>query len=135
LGAQYYTPSGRRKQSSKYIISGAGLNLVMNLILIPRFGAVGATISTLAAEGLISFLYVKNSSGYVSFQKLYHKGIKKFFAGLLMFLVIILVDRLIKQSTISLVVQIITGGLVYFLALLLLRDRGMQVVKQRFIKK
>lgn len=44
LGSQYYTPAGFRGQSAKYIIAGSCTNLVMNLILIPQLGSMGAVI-------------------------------------------------------------------------------------------
>ena len=66
LGSLYYNPSGNRAQSARYLIIGAGANLVLNLALIPRWGAVGAVIASLAAESTITFLYVKNCRGYLT---------------------------------------------------------------------
>ena len=50
LGSQYYTPSGNRKLSAKFIIIGAIVNLTLNLILIPRFWGYGAIVASLIAE-------------------------------------------------------------------------------------
>lgn len=49
IGSQYYTPSGNRAQSSRYLIYGSIINLIMNLILIPRYEAQGAIIASVVA--------------------------------------------------------------------------------------
>ena len=58
LGTLYLTPSGQRSRSNRAIIAGAVCNFLLNLVLIPLFGVYGAVIASLAAELLISVLYV-----------------------------------------------------------------------------
>ena len=70
LGAQYYTPAGLRTQSSKYIITGSIINLVMNLFFIPKFAATGAVIGSIIAEMTITILYYVNCNGYLNFKAL-----------------------------------------------------------------
>ena len=40
LGAQFYTPAGYRKESTKYISVGAFTNLILNMILIPKLWGI-----------------------------------------------------------------------------------------------
>lgn len=49
-GIQILVPMGREKTVLYSIICGAAVNIIMNLILIPRLGASGASISTSVAE-------------------------------------------------------------------------------------
>ena len=58
LSSQYYTPVGKRNKISKFLISGSVINLILNLSLIPSFGAVGATIASLVAETVITTLFI-----------------------------------------------------------------------------
>ena len=53
LGSQYYTPSGNRRLSARFIIIGAIVNFTLNLILIPRFWGYGAIVASLIAETVI----------------------------------------------------------------------------------
>lgn len=64
LGAQYYTPCGKRKESTNYLIIGSVVNLILNLLMIPRFGAEGAAIASVIAETVVPILYVQFSCGY-----------------------------------------------------------------------
>ncbi len=123
LGSQYYTPSGRRAQSSRYLIFGSGVNLILNLGMIPFLGAQGAVIASLAAEGVISVLYVLNSGGYMTALQLLRFAWKKALAGCIMLAAVTGVGMVSPGSElIILVIQCVVGVGVYFLVLLLLRD-------------
>ena len=50
LGIQLLVPIGKEKTVLKSEIAGAAVDLALNLILIPRYGAAGAAAGTLAAE-------------------------------------------------------------------------------------
>lgn len=123
MGAQYYTPIGKRRESTKYIIYGSCFNLLANLLLIPKYGAVGAVVATLFAESIISFLYVKNSCGYMSFKRLIDLMWKKVLAGGVILSVIASIRYYWTGNQILLLfVQIISGAAIYGMLLLLLKD-------------
>lgn len=53
LGIQMLVPLGREKVVLQSEIAGAVVDLILNLILIPRYAAAGAAIGTLAAEAAV----------------------------------------------------------------------------------
>lgn len=122
LGSQYYNPIGKRKQSAKFLIVGSFVNLCLNLVLIPKFGAYGAAIASVIAESVISVLYVKFSEGYGRVRLLIETGAKKLIAGVGMFFVVYSMNRLHINSLILVFLEVIVGAVVYGLLLLFLRD-------------
>ena len=50
MGMQILVPSGREKLTTVSTIWGACVNLIVNLLMIPKFGAMGAVIGTVLAE-------------------------------------------------------------------------------------
>ena len=58
LGTLYLTPCGQRGRSNRAIVTGAVLNFLLNLILIPFLQAYGAVIASVAAETVITLLYL-----------------------------------------------------------------------------
>jgi O-antigen/teichoic acid export membrane protein len=61
-GMQYLIPTGRQNVFTGTVIAGAALNLGLNFALIPRFGAMGAAVATIAAETaitVIQLIYVR----------------------------------------------------------------------------
>lgn len=53
MGIQMLIPLGREKTVLYSEIAGAATDLLLNVLLIPRFASVGATIGTLAAEAVV----------------------------------------------------------------------------------
>ena len=122
LGAQYYTPAGLRTQSSKYIITGSIINLVMNLFFIPKFAATGAVIGSIIAEMTITILYYVNCNGYLNFKALLKCCYKRLCAGIFMLIVVKFVSHCGLIGIYLLLTEIIVGAVVYFLCLGLLKD-------------
>ena len=87
LGSQYYTPSGRRRLSTRLLIIGASTNLLLNLVLIRRMQAVGASIASVVAELVILALYLKFNNGYMTVGMVLKDIRYKLVAGVAMLLV------------------------------------------------
>ena len=123
LGSLYYNPSGNRAQSARYLIVGACVNLILNLLLIPYWDAIGAVIASLAAEGIITVLYIKNCKGYLTFRTLGSVTWKRLLVGAAMCLLVMAAGRLpIENSIVKLAVQILAGAVFYGTALYLAGD-------------
>ncbi len=123
LGALYYNPSGNRAQSARYVIVDAAVDLILNLLLIPRWGAVGAVIATLTAESITTWLYVRNCRGYLTTGDLWECSRKRLLAGALMCLLVMAIGRVSMPGDIlKLAVQVLFGALFYGTALYLMKD-------------
>ena len=122
LGSQYYTPAGKRRQSARFIIIGAILNLCLNLVLIPRFWGYGAIAASLAAETVITVLYIRYCEGYLPVKVLWTEGWRKLAAGAAMLAVIRLIDRVVQMDAAALVLEVAAGFCTYCAVLILLRD-------------
>ena len=123
LGSLYYNPSGNRAQSARYIIAGALINLVMNLLLIPRWAAVGAVIASLIAESVITFLYVRNCRGYLTVKTIVEVTWKRLLAGAAMCAIVMMLGRLpLENGVLKLILQILSGAVFYTTALYLAGD-------------
>lgn len=113
LRTQYLIPNERDKE---YIISvglGAIVNLIMNIIFIPRFQSIGACFGTIAAEFtvmLYQIISVKNKLNIKS----YCKDISVFLIkSLIMFLSIFIIRFIIFDKFIRLIIQVLIGFCIY----------------------
>lgn len=122
LGSQYYNPAGLRNRSAKFIIAGACTNLILNLILIPNFGARGAAVATIIAELTITMLYLKRCDGFYSFRLLLKSAWKKIIAGVGMIIIISLLNLLNIGDLGMLILQVSVGVLVYMTILFMIKD-------------
>lgn len=135
LGSQYYTPAGLRSQSAKYIIIGSVLNLLLNLVFIPVFRSKGAVISSVLAESLITFLYVKNSNGYVDFKQLASYFNPRFIAGFIMYLIVLFIKQYLPNDLLGLLIQVLIGGMTYFTITYLQKDNILQILKAKLSER
>lgn len=136
LGSQYYTPAGKRAQSAKYLIVGSVCNLVLNLIFIPNFGAYGAAIASVLAETIITVLYFRNCDNFMTLRMLIDAGWKKFLAGGIMFVSVLLIGKIpLSNSIASIGLQVVSGVFIYSLMLVALRDKWMCQMVSKFINK
>lgn len=139
LGSMYYSPIGKRALSSKFIICGSVVNLVFNLLLIPKLGSLGAAIGSIIAETVITVLYLQYCEDYVTVRMLVELSWKRIIAGLIMLAEIIAISSLAEPSIWLTSAQIVSGVAVYGLSLLIMRDQYLkEVIKtltQRFKRK
>ncbi|EFC71582.1 oligosaccharide flippase family protein [Prevotella sp. oral taxon 299] len=122
LGTHYFTPAGYRSKSSKYLIYGSCVNLLISLFLIPRFLSYGAVLSSLSAETFITILYVKNCGDFLSLKTLLRVVWKKIIAGFFMYLIMFALSNLGVNSFINVFLLFIGGVISYIVMLCLLRD-------------
>ena len=125
LGSQYYTPSGKRAQSARFIIAGSVVNLILNLILIPRFWGYGAIAASLIAELTITILYITFAGESFHPVVLLRDGWKKLIAAALMFAAVRLIDPYFNSNFIALVCEVCLGGAIYIAVQFILRDTFM----------
>lgn len=104
------------------MIAGSVVNLILNLLMIPHFGAEGAAIASVIAETVVSVLYVRFSCGYGNFSVLLKTGEKKMLAGIFMFCIVFYLNRLQMNSLLVLTIQVAVGCCAYVTILFALRD-------------
>ena len=134
LGSQYYNPAGLRKQSAVYIVIGAVVNFLLNLLLIPRFASAGATFASIIAELTISMLYLYHDNGYLKAAYIGKVIWKKLIAGALMMLVILALNPFGHPGVIKLGIQFVLGAGTYLVALLLFKDDSVDLIKKILAK-
>lgn len=122
FGTQYLLPTNRMKPYTFSVFTGMAVNVILNLVFIPVYGAKGAAIATVIAE--FSVLAVQMIALRREFSPvMYLQCWRNFLSGAVMFVCVAAIGMLINSSTIaSLFVQTASGVVIYFSLLFLLRD-------------
>jgi O-antigen/teichoic acid export membrane protein len=98
--------------------TSATLNVILNLVLIPHIGIVGAAIATLIAYGVLGLLTLLVTRRYLKFDLCILFILKSLLSSAIMTLCI----WLINPGTLTmLIISIFTGVIIYFVMLVLLR--------------
>ncbi|MBQ5841007.1 MAG: flippase [Clostridia bacterium] len=135
LGNLYLTPGGRRALSNRAVIAGACTNLVLNLLLIPSWGAYGAVAASVAAELVISALYLRYSHSFISAWQLLGMAVRYAAYAAVMFVPTYLVGQVLPAQFYTVFVQVAVGAVTYAGLLILFRDPTWQGCKQLLLKK
>lgn len=136
LGSHYYTPAGKRARSAGYLIVGAVINLVLNLLLIPGFSAAGAAVASVLAELVITILYVKMSDGFMDGKLLFKTGGKKLLAGVVMAVVVWGIGKIdFGEPIVAVIIQVFAGVIVYLLLLVGLGDAWVRRMLNELVVK
>lgn len=126
LGIQILVPMDRENDVLKSVSLGAIVNLVINVIFIPKFGASGAAFGTLVAEFFVTSyqFYVLRDflKEIVANVKLYKNIISTLLATIFVLITNALFISNISSLFIVLVVSVIIFGLIYGLVGLLLKE-------------
>ncbi|EKQ56941.1 MULTISPECIES: oligosaccharide flippase family protein [unclassified Clostridium] len=143
IGVQYLIAT---KQENKYTISillAAAINLIMNVLVIGKYGAYGAVISLILAEFIgigIQMILVRKQ---LPIGSMLISTIKYAMAAIIMAVIITPIGGYFKNGFVANVVQVIVGILVYISILFWMKDeiqnevidRCKELVLKRLINK
>ncbi len=121
-GQQYMIPVGMFNQYTASIVSGAVVNFLINMFMIPRYGAYGAVVGSIVAEVTVTAIQ------YYFVQKEISIGFKNrsYFIYLLgsiaMAAVVLLGQRFMPATMIGTLILILCGMAVYALVLIVSKE-------------
>lgn len=138
IGTQYLLPTKQQKKYTISVVLGAITNFILNIILISVWQSTGASVATVIAEGVVTgtqFYLVRKE---ISIKEIIKIGKNYFLASIVMFLTNIGIGQIISNSILSIIIQALMGGIIYFLVLAIRKDtiflEGIQMIKKKLGK-
>lgn len=122
IGTQYLLPTKRQKEFTISVTIGAIVNLLLNFILIKKYGAIGASISTVIAETIVTIIQFRYVRKDIDIKKVLTSSYKYIVATLIMFLVCYPIGFIANGNFQNLMVKMIVGIVVYFGVLIFMKD-------------
>lgn len=134
-GVQILPSIGKEKVSLISYIVGAVCNIILNIILIPRKGALGAAIGSLIAESTVMLIQVIYLKKYFASKSLFINFFEILFASVIMFICIKFELHFISNIILQILLAFISGILVYYLILLCLRNDLLMEIQKSLYRK
>lgn len=122
VSGQCLTAMGKQKQANSCVIVGAAINFIINLLLIPKYGALGAAIATICAETIILVMFFIFAREHIKIKRVLKYFFKYATCSLIMACVVFSLDNMKLSMEWLLVSKVALGAIVYFGILLLIRD-------------
>lgn len=139
IGKQYLLPTKQQTAYTASVVTGALMNFVLNLILIPKFEAVGASVATVLAELSVTFVQCLFVCKQLSLKQCFNTFFHYLLLGFLMFAVVWSIGKILPFDMISLAIMVIVGVLVYLFELIITKDDllylGLSIIMKKVKKK
>ena len=132
----YLLPNNMQNKFTVGVYTGAVINVICNLILIPRLGALGATVSSVFSEFIILIVFFGSSSKFFKLWRYKRDIFLYMFASAMMFVAIKILDAVHWTSgMLELIIKIVVGIILYFVVLLLFKDEMLLKYKNLVLNK
>lgn len=113
IRTQYLIPRKKDKIYVFSLIMGATLNLILNLILIPKYASVGASIGTFVAYATVCIVQAVCVFKEANIGRNILNSLPFVIAGVLMFVMLWQYTPKVSNEILALMVKIVMGGVVY----------------------
>lgn len=122
-GIQYLVPTRQEKYYTISVVTGAVVNLILNIFLIARYQAVGAAIASVIAEMTVTLTQLIFIHKEISIFAILAQGVKYFIAVILMTVILEPMMIFLSPSVINTILMVLAGMFVYIGTLLITRDK------------
>ena len=123
-GQAVLVPLNKQSYYTVTVVSGAAINCILNLILIPQFAAFGATFATLFAEGSVTVLQLIGIRSYFNHKAFIASLLKYTICSFIMYAIVKFIDMMLlfQDSFLQLGIDVLVGIVSYLFILVILRD-------------
>lgn len=123
VGIQYLLPTNQMRIYTRSILFGSLANIALNIPLILMLGAMGATISTVIAEGFIAAYQLFAVRDQLNIKAMFKETWKYLFAGIFMYFTIKISLRVANHGLASIVISSIIGMASFLIILFCLKPK------------
>ena len=122
-GVQYLISVKKQNLFTKSVVIAAIFNFSLNMVLIPKFGALGAIVSSVLAEILIIVVQAIDIRHDFDVRIIYQDSLKYIIGSIIMFVPVYTLGKLMKPTILTSCIQVALGGIIYGLYLLIIKDK------------
>ena len=122
IGVQYLIPTNKQNLLSVSVLVGAIVNFILNIILIRFYQSIGAAISSIIAESIVTLVQIYLVRKEFSVKDVFGSAWCYLVSGIIMLIMLILLDCILMPSIMHTTVMIVIGASVYFVLLYIFKD-------------
>ena len=123
IGVQYLLPIGRQKQYTYSVVIGTLVNFTLNMVAIPKLLSYGAAIASIIAELAVSGSQLYMVREIFPIKAMIRKVYKYIAASMIMAIFVKQWYLWNLDDMCTTMLQILSGVVIYFISLLLMREK------------
>lgn len=115
LRKQYMIPMKMERAYIMAVFAGAIVNLICNMMLVPKMYSRGAMVGTILAEIVVCLMHMLSCRTDLPIKESIYKIIPYLWVGAIMYLTVRYIAIHLKASLIGVVIEIVVGAIVYII--------------------
>lgn len=135
LGVQLLISVGKESKYAVATTTGAVINILVNLIAIPKIGVVGACISSLMAEVSVFAISFYHAREYLNIKEIIKDNVAPFSGAVIMYIGLCFIQKIELAVPIRLMIEILVGAAFYFLFMLITQNETMKLILEKVYGK
>ena len=136
MGIQILIPHNKNKEFMTSTTVPAIISVGLNLLLLPKFGYIGASVVSVLTEALVWFIQLYFTREYLRKVPIFASMFKIFLASILMYFVLSLLKTGMHfVPLVNVVICAVVGGILYVLQILLFRVVSLKELKEQLFNK
>lgn len=135
IRTQYLIPNKRDKVFLRSTIIGAIVNLILNILLIFKFGAIGAAIGTLFAEISVAIYQTIKIRNELNIRKYFNNMLVYILPAIIMYIILKVIGRICGIHIYTILLQLLLGGGVYIIMTLIIMLMKKDMIIMELFKK
>lgn len=137
LGSRVMLVTGHENKMVIPVSLGAVTNVIFNLLLIPRYNEIGASIASVIGEIVVMIIYIIISKNYFKLENIIKTVINVLISCLFMVLYLYIIKSIVLNNLIRCILQVLGAIIIYFLILLLKKEENVveiiDKIKNKFV--
>lgn len=135
IGTQYLLPTKRQKEYTLSILGGLIVNIVLNLVAISFYGAIGAAVATTISQLVVADVQIYYVKREISIKRVLKSGKKYGIVSVVMLVFCIGIGMIVPNGIASVIAKVMVGVVVYFFMLIALGDKYVYEIRDMVIRK
>lgn len=131
IGVQLLFPLGKEKLVLVSGFFGATINILLNLLLIKKYGGFGAAIATICAEFTVASIQLFFSRRIIDLKKFSARFFYYLAISLAMGIFVFLIARLIPNSILKIFISVLAGMIAYLFLLFITKNQFLYSLLQK----
>ncbi|EET58745.1 polysaccharide biosynthesis protein [Marvinbryantia formatexigens DSM 14469] len=121
-GTQYFIATNQIKILLLSNSLAAVMNILVNALMIPKFGYIGAAVATLISNYTLVLVQYYVLSKQISIRKMFSNTLRYLIASMIMFVFVFGLNFICKPAPSVTVIQILLGAIVFFGIMFVIKD-------------
>lgn len=133
IGQQYLLSTNKQNYVTVTVILGTICNISLNLLLLKKYGAIGAAVASVLSEAIVSISQIICTRNFLNFFPIIIKSKNYIISSVIMFIITYAVKGYFPPGIIETVLTVTIGVIIYSICLIFFKDQHFMLLIKKIL--